>query len=116
MPRLLLCDDSSPFICKFSSHHSAGDHLMRRITTFLGLATAVLAVSIGSSFAQSGRTQVGVLECRGGPNIGMVVGSVTNLGCVFRSQGRPDDLYTAQVTKLGLDIGITDQTVLSWAV
>ncbi len=89
---------------------------MRRLPTFLGLATAVLAASIGSSFAQSGRTQVGVLECRGGPNIGMVVGSVTNLGCVFRAQGRPDDLYTAQITKVGLDLGITEQTVLSWAV
>ncbi|WP_424627996.1 DUF992 domain-containing protein [Bradyrhizobium sp. SYSU BS000235] len=89
---------------------------MRRLPTLLGLATAVLAASIGSSFAQSGRTQVGVLECRGGPNIGMVVGSVTNLGCVFRAQGRPDDLYTAQITKIGIDLGITEQTVLSWAV
>lgn len=89
---------------------------MRRLPSFLSLAAAVLAASTGSSFAQSGRTQVGVLECRGGPNIGMVVGSVTNLGCVFRSQGRPDDLYTAQITKVGLDLGITEQTVLSWAV
>src|SRR5690242_9323737 len=116
MHRPFVCDDTSPFNCKFSSRHSAGDHLMRRLQSFLSLAAAVLAASTGSSFAQSGRTQVGVLECRGGPNIGMVVGSVTNLGCVFRSQGRPDDLYTAQITKVGLDLGITEQTVLSWAV
>jgi hypothetical protein len=89
---------------------------MRRLSTFLGLATAVLAVSAGFAHAQSGRAQVGVLECRGGPNVGMVVGSVANMGCVFRSQGRPDDLYTAQITKLGLDLGITTETVLSWAV
>ena len=46
----------------------------------------------------------------------MIVGSVSNFGCVFRAEGRPDDLYVATVTKLGLDIGITEQTVLSWAV
>jgi hypothetical protein len=46
----------------------------------------------------------------------MIVGSVSTLGCVFRSQGRPDDFYTAQITKLGLDIGITGETALSWAV
>jgi hypothetical protein len=56
-----------------------------------------------------------VLECRGGPNIGMIVGSVTNLG-VFRAQGRPDDLYTARITKVGIDLGITTETALSWAV
>jgi hypothetical protein len=89
---------------------------MSRLSTYLGLAPAVLAASIGFAHAQSGRTQVGVLECRGGPNVGMVVGSVTNLGCVFRSQGRPDDLYTAQITKIGIDLGITNETVLSWAV
>jgi hypothetical protein len=41
---------------------------------------------------------------------------VNNLGCVFRANGRPDDLYVATVTKVGLDLGITDQTAVSWVV
>ena len=89
---------------------------MRRLSTFLSVASAALVASAIIVHAQSGRTQVGVLECRGGPNIGMIVGSVSNLGCVLRSQGRPDDLYTARITKLGVDIGITTETALSWAV
>jgi len=88
---------------------------MRRLSTLLVAAVAIVAPSLFAQ-AQSGRTQVGVLECRGGTNVGLIVGSVTNLGCVFRSQGRPDDLYTARVTKIGVDIGITTETALSWAV
>lgn len=88
---------------------------MRHLSTFMCVAAAALAGSIVVAHSQS-RTQVGVLECRGGPNVGMIVGSVSNLGCVFRSQGRPDDLYTAQITKIELDLGITTETVLSWGV
>lgn len=89
---------------------------MRRLSTFVSVASAALVAAAAVAYAQSGRTQVGVLECRGGPNVGMIVGSVTNLGCVFRSQDRPDDLYTARITKIGVDLGITTETALSWAV
>jgi hypothetical protein len=89
---------------------------MRRFSTILSVAAAAIVATVAVAHSQSGSTQVGVLECRGGPNIGMIVGSVTNLGCVFRSQGRPDDLYTARITKVGVDLGITTETALSWAV
>jgi hypothetical protein len=88
---------------------------MRRPFAFLSAVAAAVALAGGLAHAQS-RTQVGVLECRGGPNVGMIVGSVTNLGCVFRAQGRPDDLYTARITKIGVDLGITTETALTWAV
>ncbi|MGL5166033.1 MAG: DUF992 domain-containing protein [Afipia sp.] len=90
---------------------------MRRLSALLSIASAAVVATLSIAYAQQpGSTQVGVLECRGGPNIGMIVGSVANLGCVFRSQGRPDDLYTARVTTVGVDIGITTETALSWAV
>lgn len=89
---------------------------MRRAFAVLSFAAAALVTLTVAAEAQQGRVQAGVLECRGGPHVGMVVGSVNNLGCVFRSEGRPDDLYVATVTKLGLDLGITDQTALSWVV
>ena len=62
------------------------------------------------------RVQVGVLECRGGSSVGFIVGSVTNLGCVLRVNGVPDDRYVATIRKLGLDIGITQELALAWAV
>jgi hypothetical protein len=90
---------------------------MRRVFAALSVVAAGTIALVGvAAHAQQGRVQAGVLECRGGANVGMIVGSVTNLGCVFRGQNRPDDLYVATITKVGLDLGVTDQTALSWAV
>jgi hypothetical protein len=61
------------------------------------------------------RVQLGVLECRGGATVGFIVGSVTNLGCVLRGNGY-EDRYVATIRKVGLDIGITQETALAWAV
>ncbi|MBN9600898.1 MAG: DUF992 domain-containing protein [Afipia sp.] len=88
---------------------------MRRLSAALSMSAALLVASVTLTQAQD-RVQAGTLECRGGSSVGMVVGSVTNLGCVFRSQGRPDDLYVATVKKIGLDLGITEASALSWIV
>jgi hypothetical protein len=78
----------------------------------------MLIASYGAADAQQPmqRVQVGVLECRGGASIGFIVGSVTNLGCVLRVEGMPEDRYIAVIRKVGLDIGITEETALAWSV
>ncbi len=88
---------------------------MHRLCSYLCITLAVLVASMAGANAQS-RTQVGVLECRSPGGVGLIVGSVTNFGCVLRINGRPDDLYTARITKVGVDIGVTGETGLSWAV
>ena len=60
--------------------------------------------------------QVGVLECRGGASVGFVVGSVTHLGCVFRADSVPEDRYVATIRKVGVDLGITQESALAWGV
>src|SRR3954470_22203843 len=88
---------------------------MRRFLILAALAA--LASSIGGANAQQvQRVQVGVLECRGGASVGFVVGSVTNLGCVLRAEGVPEDRYVATIRKVGLDLGITQESALAWAV
>src|SRR5947207_11654402 len=88
---------------------------MRR--TIVLAAFAALASSIGGANAQQvQRVQVGVLECRGGASVGFVVGSVTNLGCVLRADGMPEDRYIATIRKVGLDLGITQESALAWGV
>ena len=84
----------------------------------LALAAAALALSgsVAGTNAQQGTVQVGVLECRGGASVGFIVGSVTNLGCVLRAAGRPDDFYVATIRKVGLDLGITQESALAWGV
>jgi hypothetical protein len=91
---------------------------MRRSTVLASIAAGMLVSSYVAAAAQQPikRLQVGVLECRGGASVGFIVGSVTNLGCVLRVDGRPEDRYVAVIQKVGLDIGITEQTALAWNV
>ncbi len=80
-----------------------------------GLVGAIL-MSVAAHAQSPQRVQVGVLECRGGASVGFIVGSVTNLGCLLRVQGQPDQPYVATIRKVGIDLGITEQSTLSWAV
>jgi Protein of unknown function (DUF992) len=91
---------------------------MRRSFILAGLAVTVLVASVAGAQAQQpmNRVQVGVLECRGGASIGFIVGSVTNLGCVLRINGLPEDRYIATIRKVGVDLGITQESALAWGV
>ena len=88
---------------------------MRRLITLAGIAATMLVAPLAGANAQE-RVQVGVLECRGGASIGFIVGSVTNLGCVLRIDGLPEDRYVATIRKVGVDLGITQETALAWGV
>jgi hypothetical protein len=91
---------------------------MRRSLLLAGAAIIMLATSIAGTNAQApvDRVRVGILECRGGASIGFVVGSVTNLGCVLRAEGMPEDRYIAIIRKVGVDLGITQESALAWGV
>jgi hypothetical protein len=91
---------------------------MRRSFTLTGSAATMLVASFTGANAQQPiqRVQVGILECRGAASMGFVVGSVTNLGCVLRAEGMPEDRYVATIRKVGLDLGITQETALARGV
>ena len=91
---------------------------MRRSINLAGVTAVILATSFAAANAQQPmqRVQVGVLECRGGSSVGFIVGSVTNLGCVLRADGMPDDRYVATIRKVGIDLGITQESTLAWGV
>jgi hypothetical protein len=87
--------------------------IRRLLVLALGLAAGI-AVNIPAQ-AQS-RIQAGVLECRGGVTTSFIVGSVTDLGCLFRPNFGPPQPYHALVRRVGVDVGITERTVLAWGV
>jgi hypothetical protein len=91
---------------------------MRRSFILAGAVITTLVASFTGANAQQpmDRVQVGILECRGGASIGFIVGSVTNLGCVLRVDGMPEDRYVATIRKVGVDIGITQESALAWGV
>jgi hypothetical protein len=80
----------------------------------LGAAFAVaFAASVTPAMAN---VEVGQLECRG-VSQQFIVGSVTNLQCLFRpSSGARPMPYNAQIRRVGLDVGVNQSTVLNWSV
>src|SRR3982074_2333608 len=85
-----------------------------RLST-ISIAIAALTPSSASANALP-PVRAGILQCQGGQNVGFVVGSVTSLECVFQSDGRRPEPYLATVRRIGLDLGITEQTKFTWAV
>ncbi|WP_245312994.1 DUF992 domain-containing protein [Bradyrhizobium macuxiense] len=61
------------------------------------------------------QVQAGTLECRGGPDTGFIVGSVTNLNCVLHVDSAPDSRYIAAIQNFDVFIGDTD-VALNWKV
>ncbi|MFL6827316.1 MAG: DUF992 domain-containing protein [Bradyrhizobium sp.] len=88
--------------------------------SLMSAAIAAISLVAGSTGALAQQpiqpVQVGILECRGGASIGFVIGSVTNLGCVLHADGMPEDRYVATVRKVGIDLGITQESALAWGV
>ena len=87
---------------------------MRLAKTFI--AFALLGTPFAAQAQPAPHYQAGVLQCQGGQNVGFVVGSVTSFECVFQSAGRRPEPYIANVRRVGLDIGVTEQTQFAWAV
>ncbi|MBL8883068.1 MAG: DUF992 domain-containing protein [Hyphomicrobium sp.] len=67
--------------------------------------------------AQTARIVTGTLTCRGSGTVGLVLGSKQTLSCVFeRTSGGAGANYTARITRIGLDIGVTGRNVMVWTV
>ena len=80
-------------------------------------ALAALAVfALSSAPASAQQTQAGVLECRGGETISFVVGSVSDLNCIYRPDFGPAQQYRAVLRRAGVDIGVTAVSGLIWRV
>jgi hypothetical protein len=80
-------------------------------------ALAALATFAFALPAHAGNVKLGVLDCTIDGGQGYVITSNKGLDCVFRSsRGGPAEHYTGVVTKLGLDVGATNQGQLVWAV
>jgi hypothetical protein len=93
------------------------EFLFMRSSLLAGLTAIIMAATgVGVHAQQMDRVRVGVLECRGGASIGFIVGSVTHLGCVLRADGLPEDRYIATIRKVGVDLGITQESTLAWVV
>ena len=85
---------------------------------YLGLFATCLALSssLNGASAQSG-ANIGVLSCTVEGGIGLILGSSKDMTCKFNPiDGSEPHHYTGSVGKLGLDIGVTNESYISWQV
>ena len=79
-------------------------------------ATRPPEASSGQS-AQTARVITGTLTCRGSGTVGLILGSKQRLSCTFeRSKDGTTANYSATITRIGLDIGVTGRNVMIWTV
>src|SRR5260221_1246717 len=60
---------------------------------------------------------VGTLGCAVNPSVGLIVGSSTSMNCRFDAAGtHRRHSYEGNISKLGLDVGVTSKSYVSWLV
>ena len=83
-------------------------------------AIAALAVVTGASVAgttgKDSWLKVGTLTCLVEPSVGLLIGSHKHANCVYHGINGRKALYTADMTRIGLDVGVTDGQTIVWAV
>ena len=77
---------------------------------------AAALLSLWAAPASAQQVQAGILECRSGGTIGFIIGSVTELSCIYRPDFGPRQAYRATINRAGLDVGAVAITSLAWGV
>ncbi len=81
------------------------------------LATSLLALVAYGGSAEAEGVKVGVLTCRVEGGTGFLIGSAKNIDCKYRpASGGRSERYTGSIGKIGLDVGITNESVIAWVV
>ena len=86
--------------------------MMKKFACAVALLTALTAIP-----ASAGQVKLGLLSCEIDGGTGYVITSNKGLSCTFKpSRGGGREHYTGIISKLGIDLGVTHQGALQWAV
>lgn len=84
---------------------------------FVAVLTAMMLAPTAGEARDGNRVEVGSLTCRIDGGAGFVFGSTRQLSCKFGSAGGGEpEYYEGEIESFGLDIGVTGETVMGWAV
>ncbi len=86
-----------------------------KATAFAVIAVLATTVNVGPISAASG-VRVGVLNCTVKGGVGLILGSRKTMNCSFKPAGGSAESYTGSVTKIGLDVGVTTKSYITWGV
>lgn len=80
------------------------------------IIAALMAVGLMAVPAQANGVKLGTLTCQieGGP--GLLIGSVRQGECVYRDNQGHTKKYNAELSRLGVDVGVTGNKTIVWAV
>lgn len=81
-----------------------------------GLASSAIVLSLATSALANENTQQGVLKCDVEGGVGMLLGSKKDMACVFTKNDGTVENYTGRVLTIGVDIGVTKDSHITWAV
>jgi hypothetical protein len=81
------------------------------------LAFAALSVVASAPAQAQAKFKAGTLTCTGGAGVGLILGSKKTYQCAYtNASGKHTEDYSASITKIGLDIGVTGESVMVWTV
>jgi hypothetical protein len=89
---------------------------VKLLKTLLIASAAVAAIATSNASAESS-VIVGQLTCGVKGGVSFVIGSTKDLRCVFRiNPDDPGERYEGKIQKFGLDVGVTNNALLTWMV
>lgn len=96
------------------------------LATILTMAAAPAFAQEGGSAEERMKTikpasevqgeQIGELKCEIAGGWGMILGSAKDVTCSFKHKNGTVEKYAGKMTKLGIDIGKTEKSYMSWVV
>ena len=80
------------------------------------IAASLLALGMATAPALADQgVKVGVLTCDVSAGVGLILGGSQAASCLFEGPNG-NETYEGRIGKLGIDIGVTDATIMSWVV
>lgn len=89
---------------------------MMKFMKIAAISLITLSAAGQASAEKPKSTKLGVLECTIEGGFGLLVGSSKKASCSFTHTDGTEELYTGKLSKLGLDIGISGESFMSWVV
>jgi hypothetical protein len=83
---------------------------------YITAAVAALGLMASVSVAEAAALKTGVLSCHVNGGWGLLIGSSHKASCVFTASNGKKTKYDANITKIGVDIGYTENKNIAWVV
>ncbi len=85
-------------------------------TVAMAASTHHPAKKQNEQLASQPKERLGTLSCVVAGGVGMILGSSKSVSCTFKQRTGKVERYAGSIGKLGIDVGVTGKSYLSWVV